>query len=470
MHSLKNTIVAVGLLGLSFVFYQLSDPKNQPEHSEDVVAAELDAMISDGTKSVEMPDLGISKPDSASFLSPAELPAPSSTNNPSSANNKSGAALPAPQKPNSFLAPPKPVITSAPSTAQPRPDAEFNFTQNPKSNEQNTKPIGAGGGFEAAVSSQKERDQGLMAALDRQKESSTGGGAFTAKTQLASSQQAVPAKPVSTIQDSSVVGVSSHDAGGDFSNDFGIPAVGRDTHVKRDPYASLSFREAWPVVDKLVAEKDFRSVLKLLTRFYDDSTLSGPQRQRLIAWLDALGTKVVFSAEHHLTPAYFTRQGDSLTDLQSRWGVPRQLIYNVNKEAIPDPMNLKPGTELKKIQGPFNVIVDAQNGIITAYVDGLYAGRYMTTIGISGNPSPGDYRVVAKNEKGQVWKDQTGAYPPGHPKNQYGSFWIGLEGKLCIHAMDTNRRPGHGGCLGLREQEAKELFSMLSGGSIVTIK
>jgi hypothetical protein len=458
MHSLKNTIVAVGLLGLSFVFYQLSDPKNLPEGSEDLVAAELDAMVSDGAQPIEMPDLGVSDLESESDLSPAQLPPPAST------NRNSSAALPAPKQPSSFLASPKPGVTNAPVTAQPRPDAEFNFTQSPKPIGQNTKPLGSGGGFEPAVAEQQKRDQGLMTALDQQKESSSGGNAFAVKAALPSNQQPAPVKPASTIRDSAVVGVSSHDAGGDLGNDFGIPAV------KRDPYAALSFREAWPVVDKLVAEEDFRSVLKLLTRFYHDSTLSGPQRQRLLAWLDALATKVVFSAEHHLHPVYSTRQGDSLASLQASWGVPSQLIYNVNKEDISNPASLAPGTELKKIQGPFSAVVDVHSGTTTAYVDGLYAGRYPTSIGISGNPRRGDFKVMFKNEKGHEWQDQTGAYPPGHPKNQYGSYWIGLEGRLCIHAISTDRQPGHQGCLGLPEQQAKELFSMLSPGSIVTIK
>lgn len=458
MHSLKNTIVAVGLLGLSFVFYQLSEPKNQSDDSLDVVAADLDAMITDESETVAMPDLGVSQPvSSPADFEPAELPPPSSR------KNKPKAALPAPVKSNPFSETAKPSGAKPAATFQPRPEAKFDFANNSNPSGQGVRPASSAGGFEPVASDREKRDQGLMTALDQSEKSARDGG-FGLNAQLPNSRQPAPTKNVSTFQDSAVVGASSIDVGRSTNNDFGVPAL------NRDPYSQLSFREAWPVVDKLIVEEDFRSALKLLTRFYHDSELTGPQRQRLVAWLDGLASKVVFSAEHHLHPAYLTREGDSLADLRTRWGIPGQLIYNVNKEAISNPMLLAPGTELKKIAGPFNAVVELTSGTVTAYVDGLYAGRFASRVGISGNPQPGDYRVLEKNESGHEWKDVNGSYPPMHPKNQYGRFWIGLEGQLCIHAIAADRQAGHLGCVGLRDKEAKELFSFLSRGSTVTIK
>jgi hypothetical protein len=301
-----------------------------------------------------------------------------------------------------------------------------------------------------------------MAALDQQKKSAESGN--FEPTQLPAARQSAPMHQASTVRDSAVVGASSTDGGRTSASDFGLPATNSDSN------SQLSFRDAWPVVEKMVGQNDFRSALKLLTRFHQDTGLTGPQKQRLEAWLDALAGKVVFSTGHHLFPAYVTTASDSLADLSRQWGVPGQLIYNINKRSIPNPLSIAPGTELKKIVGPVDAVVDLQNGEMTMYVDGLYAGRFATKVGVSGSPRPGDFKVLVKAEQGHEWRDEKGVYPPNDPRNQYGRFWIGLEGQLCLHAIEANKSNGHLGCLGLSEKDAKDLFAILSEGSTVTIR
>ena len=341
----------------------------------------------------------------------------------------------------------------------------------------------------------QQRDQSLIAALKKQQV------ADGSQSKVANQFQAnpfvpkpkTPAQTALFVRDPAVVGAST--TGGDnASNRFQLqPAKPTTTN---DPYADLNFKTVWPVANALVEEKRFRKSLELLTRFYDDPELSGPQQQRLYGWLDGLAAKVVFSSEPHLTPTYISKPGDTLLELGREWGVPGQLIFNVNKRKIlglsepenrvvpaiwppekiktigelPAPKVIPPGTELKKITGPINARVDLKNNTMTLFVNGLYAGRYNVIVGISGSPRPGDFKAVVKSAGGHDWKDVNGSYPPGHPNNHYGKHWIGMEGHLCMHSVPANTPDGHLGCLGLSEKDAEDVFSILSEGSIISIK
>ena len=283
--------------------------------------------------------------------------------------------------------------------------------------------------------------------------------AFVAKAKT-SSQSA------SFVRDPEVVGASRTDDGNELSR-FQLQP---ENLAANDSYADLNFKTVWPVAESMIEEERFRKPLELLTRFYDSPGLSGPQQQRLNGWLDSLAVKVVFSDEHHLAPAYVSEPGDNLLDLGREWGVPGQLIYNVNKVNLPNPSAIAPGTKLKKISGPINATVDLSSNTMTLFVEGLYAGRFNVVVGTSGLPRPGDFKVVGKLAGGHDWKDVNGSYPPGHPNNHYGKYWIAMEGSLCMHSVPANTQDGHLGCLGLSEKDAEDVFSILSEGSTISIQ
>lgn len=236
-------------------------------------------------------------------------------------------------------------------------------------------------------------------------------------------------------------------------------------------FSELNLPSAWAQVDQLVLEKKFLAALQLLSRFYDQSDVTGPQRQRLIAWLDALAGKIIFSTEHHLTGSPYTvGANESLADIGQRWGVPAQLVYNINESSIPNPLALEPGTQLKSIKGPFRAEIDLQQKVMTLFLGDLYAGRYPIRLGISGTATPGEFDVMLKTENGHSWRDVQGnSYPPESPENGYGRHWIGLTGSLCIHAVSETAADGHRGCIGLSESDAKNVFAILAKGSKVSI-
>lgn len=226
----------------------------------------------------------------------------------------------------------------------------------------------------------------------------------------------------------------------------------------------------WSKVDQLVEQDNYFKALEELSLHYASDDIKGPQRQKLQAWLDALAGKVIYSTEHHIAGRpYVVRQGDTLDSLATQLKVPAEVIYNINRAKFVG-TDVSPGMELKIVKGPFHAEVDMKSQQMTLFVGNLYAGRFPVTVGVSGNPSGGKYNVVVKSQNGYTWRDASGKdHPAGSPENGYGPYWIGLSNSLCVHAIRPGTTNGHPGCIGLKENDAKDVFGILSKDSQIRI-
>ena len=519
MHSLKNTIVAVGLLGLSFMFYQASTKPNPNAHLSDEVPSlsindgidEFTSLTPDSVNSginsgidaiksklgelpeIRMPDL--SKPkrivsDMAndfknqlssktaqlkdrvtSEISDFQLDMPE-TNIPDI--NTPQLAAPqfnAPQLDTPRIEPPR---TVPPRIEPPQPQLQFNAPA-PRSS-QNLAPIRSEQSISQPSLDTNIRDQGLIAALKAQ--------AAQRRSELDNTNDLLTAPSrVEATPDSNQFQFASHPSPSPDASFNRLAADNRSSDVDSNIFQANaqpvtteaantlpSFESAWERVDQMVKANDFTSALQLLSQHYRRQDISGPQRERLNGWLDALAGKVIFSTEHHLEGQPFTVGNESLTDISLRWGVPAQLIYNINRSKIANPAFVDSGTELKVVRGPFNAEIDMSDSSMTLFLGELYAGRYSVKIGISGNPQPGEYRVLAKSTAGHSWRDAAGnEYPPLSPQNGYGPNWIGLSGSLCIHEVKASVTGSHSGCIGLSAKDSKDVFGILGKSSNIKI-
>ncbi len=450
MHSLKNTIVAVGLLGLSFLFYQASSNKS-PVADEMVPALE----ISDGPGQPDSNGIDAIQ-SNAELLPPTDIP---EVDIPGFSNSKQPASR---------------IGEAANEMAASTGDTANMFSDNGSRIINPSSP--ASNPLSALPARQPidnvARDEGLIDVLKVQQQ-------ISAQNDFAAIQPPMNNSPVTEPTESGEfspqfhsqtipVSDSSYEAlATDRSKNFGSEVM----HAGAEPdLANLSFQAAWPQVDRLIAESKYRDALRLLSRFYHSTDLNGPQRQRLLPFLDGLAGKVIFSTEHHLEDAPYTVANESLVDIGQRWKVPAQLVYNINQSQISNPAAVVAGTQLKAVQGPFDAEIDTQQHVMTLFLGDLYAGRYPIRVGVSGNPQPGDYRVLVKSEVGHSWRDASGnSYPPGAAENGYGPHWIGLSGSLCIHAVDDLAIDGHHGCIGLNAKDAQDVFAILGEGSTVKI-
>lgn len=426
MHSLKNTIVAVGLLGLSFLFYQASSNKS-PVNEDMIPALEISdgADVAMATDSDVLPPIEMPKIDAPQLLNESSLPG-------------SG--------PGSSL---------GMSSEMPRSDGpplDFSGTETPSE----AKPL-------AESLSNEARDAGLIKALTDQSAGPESEPLSNNQFQSSPGDRLNLVKPPSTEADSSF----NAQATGPLSS--GNSAIMQVDSVQ--PTVNFSLQAVWPQVEDMVARKEFRKTLELLSSFYRTDNLNGPQRQRLMPWLDGLAGKVIFSTEHHLEGMPYTVANETLADIGERWNVPAELVHNINQDQISDPAQIPAGTKLKVVRGPFDAEIDLKSKVLTLFLGDLYAGRFPIRVGISGNPKPGEFRVMVKSESGHNWRDADGNdYPPEAPENGYGPYWIGLSGHLCIHAVDDSASEGHHGCFGLSEKDAKDVFSILTDKSNITIR
>lgn len=445
MHSLKNTVVAVCLLAVSFGLYHVSLNPEAVVDPADVPVLD----ISDGLQSM-------AEPPANGVESKLEVPSFPKLGNNDSAPGLPMAAQPktTSSNPNAFSGERIPVESFKQDNAQ--------KIQYPRTAAGNLSSI-AKPELQTEIAQHElvdpSRDQGLIDALKQQ-------------------QEATP-----TVNDRQFVAQPIASADSTFNNlatklePVESDSVGFDTAIEtpatsNSEFDTLDFNSAFAQSEELIKATEFRAALKLLSRFYRDDNLTGPQRQRLLPTLDALAGKVIYSDEHHLTPQpYVVGANESLVDIADKWHVPAQLIYNVHQKALTNPMeDIQPGTQLKMIKGPFHAEIDLQVKVMTMYLGDLYAGRFPIRVGISGAPKPGSYQVVMKSKEGHAWRDSNGVdYPPGSPENGYGPNWIGLTGSLCIHEVANDAGDGHHGCIGLNAKDSRDVFAILAAKSELTI-
>lgn len=490
MHSMKNTIVAVGLLGLSFLFYQLSSKKPSDESSTELIAPMVDSEslapesfgdnsnVADGSPAAP----ARSASSANAFGSPVGLEAPRM--NASVAPSKSGSLSGSRGgKSDGGLTPPSASSFSAPEMPrvdiQPAPlGGTTNGFKAPDFNNNSLAPQPRNAPLDNQTLPPIARDRGLMDALEKNKQTrlappNDGSNGFSPTAPRQPNNGAADTTRISeNPRDNSFIqpaGVT--DAGG---IDLGIKVLDRGVVTANNQsadYSNVSFRDAWPIVEAMVEKDQLTDALRLLTRFYGDSKLTGPQHQRLNVWLDALASKVIFSAEHRLADLYVADGLETLEQLGTKLQVPAMLIYNVNSQVLPNPNVAAAGVQLKVVPGPFHAKIKLNERMMTLFLGDLYAGRFPVRIGISGQPRPGTFGVMMKSAQGQTWRDSNGTfYEPSSPLNGYGAFFIGIEGELCIHAANDDKQDGHYGCFGLSPKDAEDVFNILSESSKVTIE
>jgi LysM repeat protein len=468
MQSLKSTAFAVTLLAISFGLYCVSNNSTVPETEMDPI--EIDSSLATSQRgSMTLPSF-----DSQNQQPPIQVSsnaaAINSGNMPSLQSN-SFPKLPTLEIPN--LQPQEPQFTnSAPSletepkqesplklpslSAAPNSTASGNSLQLPEI--ANRQPVST---------APTNRDNGLIDALKtNNSKMQAGDNSFktspTFSTTLPAGRgndQSFNSLATAVAKDNEAEPVSNADGASEFKSQ-GPP---------RNTPASIA--SVWAEVDRLVAADQYRKALGALSQQYTKKGLTGPQQQKLQGWLDALAGKVIYSTEHHfVSRPYVVTPTDTLESIANQMKVPTEVIYNINRAQFSSSNEVRPGMELKVVNGPFHAEIDMKSKMMTLFVKNLYAGRFPVAVGISGDPNAGNFKVMAKSPNGFTWRDANGKeYPAGSPGNGYGPYWIGLTGSLCIHAVPSGTPHGHRGCIGMSEKDAKDVFGILSKDSQISI-
>ena len=248
-----------------------------------------------------------------------------------------------------------------------------------------------------------------------------------------------------------------------------MPKVVAATTLTSPAPATVSIN--WEGLQEMVTNGDIRNALKTLSPYYE-ADLTQAQQIQMLAWLDQLAGKVIYSTEHLLSPnAYVVQANDTLESIAQKWNVPPQLIFNVNSSKIGTPSNLLPGTELKIIEGPFNAVINLERQELTLFLQGMYAGRFKIEIGQDGQGIDHGSFIVEQKSLGKNYSVNGQSIAAATPENPYGKYWIGLNSNVSIH--ESNPLPGQvdtRGSIRLATKDAADVFGILSNGSQVTIK
>lgn len=142
-------------------------------------------------------------------------------------------------------------------------------------------------------------------------------------------------------------------------------------------------------------------------------------------------------------------------------------ITNINKIS---PNKIRPGMELKILNGRSFILVDKKNFTLSWYLDGRFIKRYRCATGKKSAETPAGRYVVSKIEKEPEWTDpETGKrYQYGQKGHKIGSRWIALEGGnkngLGIHGTIFPESMGTKaslGCVRLLNGDVEQLYGFV---------
>ncbi len=333
MHSLKNTVVAVGLLALAFMFYQSSSPQPQGDSGEPQANLEIA-----GEPFFKQPNPADIEPEQ---FGPVDISPP-----------KRLPKQPVSEKP----VPEKPAFVQ-PSPLQPSPL-------------QPTKPESLI--FEPAAPLTEDAKQKNLAFAIRNE----------AKSLEAPKIPLTSPSPRDGSLASEVPQVPD--------NSFDAQAGGIENPNLKTPrkLGSKEVADIWIQVDLDLKQNDFKSALRTLSNYHASNDLNGPQRQKTMEWINQLAAKVIWSQEAHLESPDPSTIEIPLAQLAQQWGVSVPLIQKIN--GLPESQTSAIPSTLKVVKGPFDLKVNRDDNKMTLYLGELY-GCQFDFAGI--NLSPGEYLV-----------------------------------------------------------------------------
>ncbi len=241
------------------------------------------------------------------------------------------------------------------------------------------------------------------------------------------------------------------------------------------PLASLSsgvrpeFANFLEVAYQKLDRGEFAQVHQVLSAWYADPRLTPEEDAQLTDLLDQVAGTVVYSRQHILESPYTVQPGDTLPQIAERFAVPWELLAKIN--GITQPDQLSPGMQLKVVRGPFEAVIRLQRRELVLMVQGRYAGRFSIGLGRDAKGCEGVYQVREKTLNPRYYGDQ-GVIEANDPRNPLGSKWLGLEGRLGIHAARDPRLfqdPEPPGAIFLSPRDMDDVFDILDVGSRVVI-
>jgi hypothetical protein len=237
--------------------------------------------------------------------------------------------------------------------------------------------------------------------------------------------------------------------------------------------ASGGFESAWLAAQADLQNGQLGAALGALSAWYDNTSLTKEQQDRLTILLDQLAGTVLYSRDSFLESPHVVQQGETLQGLAQQYQVPVDFLARIN--GVDPPLEVAEGESIKVLRGPFRAEISRGRGVITLFLGPNYAGRFQARIGAEVPSDENTYTVVAVEPGLEFFDSQTGnRIGRGHPDNPYGSVWISLRGNQITAAHNVGIHVDRGDpkrcSIGVSEVDAHDLAAILGSGSTIHVK
>ncbi len=216
--------------------------------------------------------------------------------------------------------------------------------------------------------------------------------------------------------------------------------------------------------DYLRAKEAFK---EFISRFPDR-----PEAAKARKDMEKINIKILFSnipVEDSLS--YEIKRGDTLAGIASRFNTTVELLKKSN--GIKGNL-IMPGNFLKVNKTKFDILVDrSENILLLRKPGGETVKTYVVSTGENFSTPLGTFKIEEKLIKPPWYKKVGAIVQPGATEYELGSRWMGLSASgYGIHGTRDESSIGRHitkGCVRMKNKDVEELYSIVPGGTEVTI-
>lgn len=254
---------------------------------------------------------------------------------------------------------------------------------------------------------------------------------------------------------------------------------GKDAETATLKRGSLSASESlendpYEIALKYIREGKKYEARDILSKVFF-SEIYPERRLKLKVQLDILNKELVFSQD--ISPdaiLYTVKEGDTLEKIANMFGTTYELIMKINNKQR---TNIRLNERLKILKGPFDILIDKSDFILTIIQNNHYIKEFRIGIG-KDNKTPIGTFEVAEKIKNPVWYSGDGVYQYGDPKNILGTRWIGFKDKPGIYGYgihgttlpDSIGKAESNGCIRLVNEDVEEVYAFVTKDTKVMIQ
>ncbi|MCM8795018.1 MAG: L,D-transpeptidase family protein [Candidatus Omnitrophica bacterium] len=185
---------------------------------------------------------------------------------------------------------------------------------------------------------------------------------------------------------------------------------------------------------------------------------------------DGVDLKTLFaSAPADSSAIYTVKSGDTLSRIARRHGTTVELLQAAN--GLTGDL-IRVGQRLKIFKASFSVLVDKSDNTLTLKNGQEVLKVYPCSTGKEGITPVGSFKIINRIVD-PPWYSPEGVIPPGDPRNQLGTRWLGFDAPgYGIHGTidpASIGKPVTEGCIRLTNRDVEELFAYLPEGTPVSV-